>query len=54
MQKISFIFLLSIMSLASLAQKAVSLFNGKDLTGWTINGTEKWYVDKATGLRKRP
>ncbi|MCB0730230.1 MAG: DUF1080 domain-containing protein [Ignavibacteriae bacterium] len=21
-----------------------SLFNGKDLTGWTINGTEKWYV----------
>lgn len=28
------------------AQKQVSLFNGKDLTGWTINGTEKWYVDK--------
>jgi hypothetical protein len=27
------------------AQKAVSIFNGKDLTGWTINGTEKWYVD---------
>ena len=27
------------------AQK-VSLFNGKDLTGWTIHGTEKWYVDK--------
>jgi len=23
----------------------VSLFNGKDLTGWTIHGTEKWYVD---------
>jgi hypothetical protein len=22
-----------------------SLFNGKDLTGWTINGTEKWYVE---------
>ena len=22
-----------------------SLFNGKDLTGWTIHGTEKWYVE---------
>jgi hypothetical protein len=22
-----------------------SLFNGKDLTGWTVHGTEKWYVD---------
>ena len=21
------------------------LFNGKDLTGWTVYGTEKWYVD---------
>lgn len=24
----------------------VSLFNGKDLTGWKIYGTEKWYVEK--------
>ncbi|MCH7397659.1 DUF1080 domain-containing protein [Belliella sp. DSM 107340] len=23
----------------------VSLFNGKDLNGWTIYGTEKWYVE---------
>ena len=23
-----------------------SLFNGKDLAGWTIHGTEKWYVEK--------
>ena len=22
-----------------------SLFNGKDLTNWTIHGTEKWYVE---------
>ena len=22
-----------------------SLFNGEDLTGWTIHGTEKWYVE---------
>jgi hypothetical protein len=28
----------------STAQKA-SLFNGKDLTGWKIYGTEKWYVE---------
>lgn len=28
------------------AQKAVSIFNGKDLTGWTAHGTEKWYVEK--------
>jgi hypothetical protein len=27
------------------AQKAVSIFNGKDLSGWTIHGTEKWYVE---------
>ena len=24
-----------------------SLFNGKDLTGWTIHGTEKWYVENS-------
>ena len=22
-----------------------TLFNGKDLTGWTVHGTEKWYVE---------
>ena len=27
------------------AQKPVSIFNGRDLTGWTIHGTEKWYVE---------
>ncbi len=27
------------------AQRQPSLFNGKDLTGWTIHGTEKWYVE---------
>lgn len=25
--------------------ETISLFNGKDLSGWTINGTEKWYVE---------
>jgi hypothetical protein len=28
-----------------LPPKTISLFNGKDLTGWKIYGTEKWYVD---------
>ena len=27
------------------ADKKTSLFNGKDLTGWKIHGTEKWYVE---------
>ncbi|MEO6000602.1 MAG: DUF1080 domain-containing protein [Chitinophagaceae bacterium] len=27
------------------AQKFESLFNGKDLFGWKINGNEKWYVE---------
>jgi len=26
-------------------QDFVTIFNGKDLTGWTIHGTEKWYVE---------
>ena len=28
-----------------LGQKSQSLFNGKNLDGWKIYGTEKWYVD---------
>lgn len=39
------IFLFCLANFILSAQKK-SLFNGKDLTGWTINGTEKWYVDK--------
>jgi hypothetical protein len=41
-------FLLSIFCLPifTLSAQTKSLFNGKDLTGWTINGTEKWYVEK--------
>ena len=26
-------------------QRYKKLFNGKDLTGWTRHGTEKWYVE---------
>jgi hypothetical protein len=27
------------------AQVSKQLFNGKDLSGWTVHGTEKWYVE---------
>ena len=28
-----------------LSSAQISLFNGKDLDGWTIHGTELWYVE---------
>ena len=28
-----------------LKSQTISLFNGKDLSGWEIYGTEKWYVE---------
>lgn len=27
-------------------KKPIKLFNGKNLNGWSIKGTEKWYVDQ--------
>lgn len=27
------------------AQETIPLFNGTDLTGWTVHGTERWYVE---------
>lgn len=38
------LFILLALSVATFAQKKQTLFNGKDLTGWKIYGTEKWYV----------
>lgn len=35
--------LLALITLGMSAQTA--LFNGENLEGWTINGTEKWYVE---------
>lgn len=39
--------LLCLLPLVSFSQKIkkVALFNKKDLTGWVIYGTEKWYVE---------
>jgi hypothetical protein len=36
---------LLLLSIFTVSAQRKSLFNGKDLTGWTINGTEKWYVE---------
>ncbi|PXX31478.1 uncharacterized protein DUF1080 [Arenibacter sp. ARW7G5Y1] len=38
------IVVLALMAIPGISQE-ISLFNGKDLSGWTIYGTEKWYVE---------
>ena len=43
MKKICLLFALVLFLQVVQAQK-VKLFNGKDLSNWTIHGTEKWYV----------
>lgn len=45
MKKIIIIGLMLIIAQTSFAQKAKKLFNGKNLKGWVIYGTEKWYVE---------
>ncbi|MBA4299077.1 protein of unknown function [Algoriphagus alkaliphilus] len=45
MKKVLILGLLLLVAQASIAQKKKKLFNGKDLTGWVIYGTEKWYVE---------
>jgi hypothetical protein len=38
---LSFFLMLTI----TISAQEIDLFNGSDLTGWTIYGTEKWYVE---------
>ena len=38
------LFLLAIWATPFMTFAQTSLFNGQDLTGWQIHGTEKWYV----------
>ena len=40
-------FTFTISSFTQEIKEEVSLFNGVDLTGWIIHGTEKWYVENA-------
>jgi len=44
-KKISLLVLFVLSVLFGQTQKATSIFNGKDLTGWKVHGTEKWYVE---------
>ncbi len=34
-----------LLAFSATAQKKAVLFNGKDLSGWQVHGTEKWYVE---------
>ncbi|MGQ8337146.1 3-keto-disaccharide hydrolase [Sunxiuqinia sp. A32] len=46
MKKVSYLFvLLFALGLTTAHAQKKSLFNGKDLDGWEIHGTEKWYVE---------
>lgn len=38
-------FFITIGSFAQQEKESISLFNGVDLSGWNIHGTEKWYVE---------
>lgn len=40
-----FCFFLSCFITIALTAQTKSLFNGKNLDGWTVHGTEKWYVE---------
>lgn len=43
MKQLLLIFFCAAFAITAISQNKI--FNGKDLTGWTIHGTEKWYVD---------
>lgn len=45
MKKLVIVGLLLLVTQVTFAQKKKKLFNGKDLSGWVIYGTEKWYVE---------
>ena len=40
------IFLFFLLAATYLNAQKTSLFNGKNLNGWNIHGTEQWYVEK--------
>jgi hypothetical protein len=45
MKKLFPFVLFCFITIASTAQQPAALFNGKSLDGWTIHGTERWYVE---------
>src|SRR5690606_19797649 len=46
MKKTVLLLLCTALLVSAYSQKAISLFNGKNLDGWKIHGTEKWYVEE--------
>jgi hypothetical protein len=45
MKKLVLLGVLLLLAQVTFAQKKEKLFNGKNLDGWVIYGTEKWYVE---------
>jgi len=45
MRKLGIIMLLMALGFNTVSMAQKKLFNGKDLTGWEIYGTERWYVE---------
>lgn len=45
MKQLFFFSLFCFITITSNAQSGKNLFNGKNLDGWTVHGTEKWYVE---------
>lgn len=45
MRKVSLVLLLLAIGFNTSLMAQKSLFNGEDLTGWEVYGTEKWYVE---------
>ena len=43
--KFGLMILLTVSFLSFQQDNEISLFNGKDLSGWIVYGTEKWYVE---------
>ncbi len=42
---ITLVLLVSLLAVPAIQAQKKQLFNGKNLDGWTIYGTEKWYVE---------
>ncbi|MBZ5856763.1 3-keto-disaccharide hydrolase [Flavihumibacter profundi] len=46
MKKLTVLIVVLFLTTQLFSQHFTKIFNGKDLTGWTTHGTEKWYVEK--------
>jgi hypothetical protein len=46
MKHLLLVILCAAITITASSQSGRKIFNGRDLTGWTIHGTEKWYVDR--------